>query len=134
MASNEATENYSSDGFYDRVKTLVKQNSNMTLREFIVSTGMKPESYYSLKKLNNFPRCNDALKIANALGVSLDFLITGKSPKQEISTEEIDEELFSYSDEIKNVCDTLSGLTICQRGFVLNTLMAQVKYFKERKR
>ena len=63
--------------FYERVKTLVKQ-TNLTLRAFIESLGMNYDSYNTLKRYNNLPRADEAVKIAQALGTTVEYLVTGK--------------------------------------------------------
>lgn len=118
----EITKNYISNDFFDRVKNLVKQNSDYTIREFLISIEINPENYYSLRKLNNFPRCNDAQKIADALGVSLDYLVTG---------EVRDSGIFPYDNEIKNILEDLFALENDQREFLLFSLKNQIKYIKD---
>lgn len=68
--------------FYERVKTLVKQ-TNLTLRAFIESLGMNYDSYNTLKRYNNLPRADEAVKIAQALGTTVEYLVTGKQPQQD---------------------------------------------------
>lgn len=62
--------------FYDRVKELVKKHDR-TLRSFIEGLGMNYDSYNGLKRYNNLPRADEAYKIASALNVSLEYLLTG---------------------------------------------------------
>jgi transcriptional regulator with XRE-family HTH domain len=62
--------------FFDRVKQLAKQTKNLSLQEFIISLNMNHDSYYSLKRAGNLPRADEALKIAQSLGVSVEYLIT----------------------------------------------------------
>lgn len=62
--------------FYDRVKELVKKQ-NGTLRSFIEGLGINYDSYNGLKRYNNLPRADEAYKIASALGVSVDYLVSG---------------------------------------------------------
>ena len=120
---NEITKNYNSDEFFDRVKTLVKENSDFTLREFIANSGMNPENYYSLRRLNNFPRCNEAQRIADNLGVSLDYLVTGETK---------DSGIFPYGENVKKLLDDLFALREDQRDFLLYTLAGQIKFFQEK--
>ncbi|MDR2095382.1 MAG: helix-turn-helix domain-containing protein [Treponema sp.] len=63
--------------FYDRVKQLAKQVKNQTVQEFVMSLDMSRESYYTMKKSGNLPRADDAVKIARALAVSVEYLVTG---------------------------------------------------------
>lgn len=64
--------------FYERVKTLVKDNTDLTLRTFIESLDMNYDSYNGLKRYGNLPRADEALKIASALNTSVEYLVTGR--------------------------------------------------------
>lgn len=109
--------------FYDRVKRLVKQRSELTLRDFIISTGMNPENYYSLRRFKNFPRANEAQKIADGLGVSLDYLVTGEIK---------DSGVFPFPIEYKTFLDSLEELTGEQKAVVIDTANTLIKFFKGR--
>jgi transcriptional regulator with XRE-family HTH domain len=65
--------------FFDRVRLLAEQNYP-TLQEFMLSVGFKRDSYYTLKTKGNFPRADKALKIAKALGTTVEYLIDGTDP------------------------------------------------------
>lgn len=69
--------------FYDNVKKLVKTN-NLNLRNFIESLGINYSSYNSCKQYGNLPRADDAVKIAQALGSSVEFLVTGEESRPDI--------------------------------------------------
>lgn len=56
------------------------QKTGYTLRGFIESLGMNYETYYSGRRNGNLPRADDAVKIATALNVSVEYLVTGKHP------------------------------------------------------
>ena len=66
--------------FYERVKQLVK-DKNITLRNLIEGLGMNYDSYNSLKRYGNLPRSDESVKIAQALGVSVEYLVTGEQPQ-----------------------------------------------------
>jgi transcriptional regulator with XRE-family HTH domain len=66
--------------FYDRVKQLAKENKGLSVQEFILSIGLNHDSYYSLRRAGNLPRANEALKIAQALGTSVEYLVSGLEP------------------------------------------------------
>jgi len=66
--------------FYERVKTLAK-SQNKNLRELIESCGMNYDSYNSYKRYGNLPRANEAVAIADALGTTVEYLVTGKDPQ-----------------------------------------------------
>ena len=63
--------------FYDRVKTLAKQNKT-TIESVVNSAGLTINSYNSYKRHGNLPRLDEGVKIARALGVSVEYLVTGK--------------------------------------------------------
>ena len=67
--------------FYARVKHLVKE-SNLSLQDFLFSVGIKQSSYYSLQQAGNLPRADEALAIAQALGVTVEYLVSGKDPEK----------------------------------------------------
>lgn len=64
--------------FYERVKKLVKDKTDLTLRAFIESLEINYDSYNGLKRYNNLPRADEAVKISQALGVSVEYLVTGQ--------------------------------------------------------
>ena len=64
--------------FYERVKRLVKDNTNTTLRAFIESFGINYDSYNGQKRYNNLPRADEAVKIAQALNTTVEYLVTGQ--------------------------------------------------------
>lgn len=66
--------------FYERVKNLVKDNTELTLRAFIESLGINYDSYNGQKRYNNLPRADEAVKIAEALNTSVEFLVSGNAP------------------------------------------------------
>lgn len=108
--------------FYDRVKDLVKQKTDLTLSSFLESLEINFGSYSTLRKSDNFPRCDMALKIANALGVSLEYLITGES---------ICQNTFPFGEDVFNFFNDFENLKQDQKDMLLKTFTAQVDYFKE---
>lgn len=65
--------------FYERVKELSK-TQNLSLIPFLQSLGINYETYKSAKRLNNLPRADEAVKIAEALNTSVEFLVSGNTP------------------------------------------------------
>lgn len=63
--------------FYERVKELVKTNTELTLKEFIESLGINYNVYAGQKRHDNLPRANEAVLIAEALHTSVSYLVTG---------------------------------------------------------
>lgn len=71
--------------FYENVKKLVK-NNNFTLRIFIESLGINYDTYNGQKRLNNLPRADEAVKIAQALNTTVEFLVTGEETNKDKQT------------------------------------------------
>jgi transcriptional regulator with XRE-family HTH domain len=66
--------------FFDRVKALNKEKTNMTLKTFVESFGINYDTYNSGRRMGNLPRADETVKIAAALGVSVEYLVTGTDP------------------------------------------------------
>jgi transcriptional regulator with XRE-family HTH domain len=76
--------------FYSHVKRLVKERENLSLQDFIISIGLNHDSYYSSKRAGNLPRADEAYKIAQALGTTVEHLITGTPPERSAADEILD--------------------------------------------
>lgn len=63
--------------FYDRVKTLAKA-SKLTIESVVNTAGITIDSYNSYKVHKTLPRADAAVKIAETLGTTLEYLIYGK--------------------------------------------------------
>lgn len=87
--------------FYENVKQLVKTN-NLTLRSFIESLGINYDSYNSCKKYNNLPRADEAVKIAQALNTTVEYLVTGNTPDLSSETKSLINELEMTINKYKN--------------------------------
>ena len=74
--------------FYERVKNYIKQETSLTLRAFIESLNINYDSYNGQKRYNNLPRLDEAVKIADALGVPVEYLYSGKE-KHDMTDEEL---------------------------------------------
>ena len=77
--------------FYGRIRQLAKKKKHPSLQEFIFSIGLNQDSYYSLKKAGNLPRADEAIKIAQALGTTVEYLVIGSDPKPLSADETLDE-------------------------------------------
>lgn len=64
--------------FYERVKYLVKEK-NFSLIPFLESIGINYGTYKAQRRYNNLPRADEAVKIAQALGTSVEYLVTGEN-------------------------------------------------------
>ena len=84
--------------FYGRVKTLAKTKTGKTLHAFIESLGIIYDSYNGQKRHDNLPRADEAVKIAEALGTSVEFLVKGVDANPNsilVSLKEIEERIQS---------------------------------------
>jgi hypothetical protein len=72
--------------FYDRVKELVKKNTSLTLESFIQSLGINYGTYHTQRKAGNLLRADEALKIAQALNTSVEYLVSGIEPENSKAT------------------------------------------------
>ena len=68
--------------FYERVKILAKTKA-VTIESVANSAGLSIDSYNSYRRHNNLPRADEAVKIAQALGTTVEYLVTGKQPQQD---------------------------------------------------
>lgn len=62
--------------FFERVKTLAK--AKKTTIEYVASeAGLTLASYNAYRRHENLPRADEALKIAQTLGTTVEYLVTG---------------------------------------------------------
>ena len=67
--------------FWDNVKRLVKEQKT-TQAKLAEDCGISFRNLQNQISRNIFPQVDDASKIAQALGVTVDYLITGKDPSK----------------------------------------------------
>ena len=72
--------------FWEKLKDILEYQ-NISLKELCAKAGLKQQSIYNAITRKTFPSLETAVKIANALNVSVEYLVTGKE-SQEISDEE----------------------------------------------
>ena len=65
--------------FYERVKSLAKIN-NLTIEYVVTQAGLSLGAYNSYRRRENLPRADEAQKIAQTLGTTVEYLTTGKEP------------------------------------------------------
>jgi hypothetical protein len=88
--------------FYDRVQILVKETTDKPLKDFIESLNINYGNYNADKQLDRLPRANESVKIAQALGVTVEYLVTGVKPdKPDIAP--VIRKLESVLEEIKRL-------------------------------
>jgi transcriptional regulator with XRE-family HTH domain len=62
--------------FYERVKVLAKKKK-ITIEAVANIAGLSIDSYNSYKRHDNLPRADEAVKIAKALGTTVEYLVEG---------------------------------------------------------
>lgn len=70
-------ENFDISKFWDRVKYLCKVN-RITKKDFAARCGVTEQNLTSQASIGRTPKITQAMLMAEALGVSIDYLITGK--------------------------------------------------------
>lgn len=76
--------------FYERVKSLVK--SQKTTIEYVVGeAGLSLASYNGYRRHDNLPRADEALKIAQVLGTTVEYLLTGETSEIATSNKALEE-------------------------------------------
>jgi transcriptional regulator with XRE-family HTH domain len=65
--------------FFERVKGLAKEKGT-TIEALAENIGKNRDSYYGWKRKNNLPRADEAVQMAAALGVTVEYLVTGNPP------------------------------------------------------
>jgi hypothetical protein len=89
--------------FYDNVKRLVKENTTMTLESFIGSLGINYGTYHTQRKSGNLPRADESVKIAQALGVSVEYLVTGENSNNSEIIESIRNHLKNMENDVNRL-------------------------------
>ena len=87
--------------FYGRVRQLAKRNKYPSLQEFIISTGLSQNSYYTLKKTGNLPRADEAIMIAQALHTTVEYLVIGSNPPPLTADQAVDVVLDEFESLVK---------------------------------
>ncbi len=88
--------------FYDRVKALVKIK-NMTIKGLLDSLGINFETYNSQRRFGNLPRTDDSVKIAQSLGVTVEYLVTGREPDNIETVKNIKKQMDIIKDKLDEI-------------------------------
>lgn len=86
--------------FYSRIENLLKKQKK-TQKEFAEAVGLSaPQAYITLRNRGTFPKADTAVRMAEYLGVSVEFLVTGKTKSAETVRliAEVSEVLEKYKD------------------------------------
>lgn len=95
--------------FWERVDELLKEQ-NLTRKALAITAHFDVSNIAKGIKNNNIPSADTALKIAQILGTSVEYLLTGTDPSEKINfesrtspkTKEINKILGELSDESRN--------------------------------
>jgi hypothetical protein len=63
-----------------RVQILVKEKADKPLKDFIESLDINYNDYNANRQLDKLPRANESVKIAQSLGITVEYLVTGVKP------------------------------------------------------
>lgn len=86
------------NNFWSSVKKLIKQQ-NMTQRGLSASIGLSERTIEQWILRDSMPTADIAVKIADKLNVSVEFLVTGKKTKPEIILEKWQEDQAKFIKE-----------------------------------
>ncbi|MEL3899715.1 MAG: helix-turn-helix transcriptional regulator [Treponema phagedenis] len=89
--------------FYERIKTLVKSQQKVTLQAFIEEVGINYNSYTSARQYGNILRGDECVKIAQALNVSVEYLVTGQTTENAQKLQKIKNALLELADEVDTI-------------------------------
>ena len=88
-------------GFYERVKALAKSNK-ITIEYAVGKAGLTLGAYNNYRRYKNLPRADEAQKIAQALGTTVEYLVTGKTPESTAADEALDK-IKAVIDQYRNI-------------------------------
>jgi transcriptional regulator with XRE-family HTH domain len=80
---------YTADMFWDTVKEQIKFY-DMTQEVFARKAGINYGTFHNWMAKGVLPRANDAVRIAQALNTSVEYLVTGRNPRTVTFAAEID--------------------------------------------
>ncbi len=81
MESRIVTDIINMESFSDRLFTLLSKNG-ITQTELCRKTGLSPTTISSWKSRGSIPRADDALLMADMLGVPIEYLVYGSAKRQ----------------------------------------------------
>ena len=106
-------------GFKENLKSEL-QYTGMTVRELSEKSGVNKQTIDNyLSTHSSMPSAESAVKIANVLGVSVEYLVTGKdSHPASISR---------YAPEVRKIADQVQKMTPYERHVVLGLIRAMAE-------
>jgi len=111
-------------GFRENLKAELNYKG-ILVKELAASSGIKFATLSSYLKENGYaPSAENAVLIARALGVSVEYLVTGIEPSQEKDTP-------GPSSELRNLARAIEHLTENERKLILKTALFLAENFRE---
>lgn len=86
------------------------------------ATGISNMTLSDWKRGKTKPKTENIRKLADFLGVSVDYLTTGKEPEYSIEMAKIDVELSNMSDRLKEYALKLANLSIEKQNHVMELI------------
>lgn len=86
--------------FYERAKELAKKQ-NLSLISLLESLDINYETYKSAKRMNNLPRANEAVKIAQALHTTVEYLVTGEESDERRQLAELKAKILDFAKSVQ---------------------------------
>ena len=86
--------------FYERAKELAEKQ-NLSLISLLESLDINYETYKSAKRMNNLPRANEAVKIAQALHTTVEYLVTGEESDERRQLTELKAKILDFAKSVQ---------------------------------
>lgn len=106
--------------FYERIKTLCRLRKTTIgdmMNEIYPEVENPLSVYNSMRNRNIYPRCDMALKMANYLGVTVEYLVTGNEP-------EIEKRFAEKYGRYKDLIGEISQLSVSNYNLIKGTVFA----------
>lgn len=106
-------------GFKENLKSEL-QYKGMTVRELAEKSGVNKQTIDNyLSTHSSMPSAESAVRIAQALGVSVEYLVTGKDADSDSVTR--------YAPEVRKIADSAQKMTPYERHVVLGLIRAMAE-------
>ena len=86
--------------FYERIKQIAK-TQNKNVRAVVEECGINYDSYNSYKRYGNLPRADEAVRIAEALNTTVEYLVTGNQSDSAAALNELKKKFLEFAQSIQ---------------------------------
>ena len=101
-------------GFKENLKDEIAYQGLM-IKEVAAKAGLKPNTLSNyLRKNSSIPSADIAVKIAQALNVSVEYLVTGNTAEQSLNGKQVK----TYSTEIRQIADEIEKLNPKEKNLI----------------